>query len=838
MTHPDPRATRLDALIRELESLNPERDGVRMCALLEEGVGLVDRGAQPQRWAGLRTWHAWLLEPVDPAGAMAAYRDALQVWSAEDERSPWLDCHEGLGRLLALQTPLTPEQRQEAIEHLEQVVDERPDFANVLAELYRSHTLGDPWLNWSRYTACLARHAAQIDSAREPERWAQVHNELATAWQWEPGADFTQAVERSLQAHAEVLAQLPSNAHAARAETRLALSGCHSARSTGSPAANAQAAQGLARQAVVDAESTDDHPLQARTRLGLARALMQVEPVDAARLLEAEGLCDEATALADPDADRPLRATIATFRASICLQRMQRGETRLADALMAHGDTALQLLQGPEAGASRRVVLQIVGDGLLLAQDHARARGVLERALAEAASGIEAAQTPAGRLERIWALRDSAALLAHCLLRLGHTHEALLQLDRGKARYWQADAIDWERDALSSLVPAGGALLVANFATDPGAVTLVTAEREHTVWLPYFGRTRVLALQRGSAAPELTGGWLLAYLERNTRPQAWQQAIEDTGRILYEELWQPLLACFPALGIRHGSELVWLHQGGSNLLPMHAAWRPDGEGGRHWLDTDHAIRYAPSISALRAARPRRNDTGTPLLVANASGDLPLTRVECAWVEQALDRPARSLYDAEATRSAVLARLPGADPVHLATHARFDLDDPLQSCVLLAQGEVLAIPTLLDTIAAQPPALLVLSACETAVTRVTSLPDEALGFVTAALHAGTRSVLAALWPVDDVATAFLVARFHQELQASGQTPARALRAAQRWLRAATAAELMALLRAARALPPPAGALAAGRRNILRATPPDARPYAAPLHWAAFTISGVE
>ena len=71
--------------------------------------------------------------------------------------------------------------------------------------------------------------------------------------------------------------------------------------------------------------------------------------------------------------------------------------------------------------------------------------------------------------------------------------------------------------------------------------------------------------------------------------------------------------------------------------------------------------------------------------------------------------------------------------------------------------------------------IVLSACDAALT-ATSLPDEALSPATALLLAGTGTVTAPVWPVDDEATAEFMTAYHREL-ATGAAPGRALSSVQ-------------------------------------------------------------
>ena len=225
---PEDRRRRLQSLLAELAALDLERDAERGRELLAEAAQYLDRVAEPRRWAALRSRYAALSEEIDPAAAAAAYRDALEVWDPASERDSWLACHEGIGWLLARQAPLTPAQQQEAIEHLECAVGERPYLAAVLAPLYQFHTLGDPWANWRQRVAYLEQGAALIDRDSEPERWASAMNALAVACQEEPDADFGAALERRLARHAQVLAALPAAATGARVETWLALSECFS----------------------------------------------------------------------------------------------------------------------------------------------------------------------------------------------------------------------------------------------------------------------------------------------------------------------------------------------------------------------------------------------------------------------------------------------------------------------------------------------------------------------------------------------------------------------------------------------------------------------------------
>nr|WP_040447507.1 CHAT domain-containing protein [Ktedonobacter racemifer] len=110
-------------------------------------------------------------------------------------------------------------------------------------------------------------------------------------------------------------------------------------------------------------------------------------------------------------------------------------------------------------------------------------------------------------------------------------------------------------------------------------------------------------------------------------------------------------------------------------------------------------------------------------------------------------------------------------LNLATHARFEPEDPLESGIVLADGVLTAREVLRHRLQAD---LLVLSACESG--RVGFLGGEELaGLSQAFLQAGVRSLLVSLWKVNDPATAALMQAFYAARQA-GADKAQALREA--------------------------------------------------------------
>jgi hypothetical protein len=92
-------------------------------------------------------------------------------------------------------------------------------------------------------------------------------------------------------------------------------------------------------------------------------------------------------------------------------------------------------------------------------------------------------------------------------------------------------------------------------------------------------------------------------------------------------------------------------------------------------------------------------------------------------------------------------------------------------------------------------------------------------------AGTESVLASLWKVDDESTALLMARFYENLLERRLAKAGALRDAKRWLKGLEAGEAARILRGAKEAPRKESETA-DRRH----------PFADPFYWAAFVLLG--
>ncbi len=231
-------------------------------------------------------------------------------------------------------------------------------------------------------------------------------------------------------------------------------------------------------------------------------------------------------------------------------------------------------------------------------------------------------------------------------------------------------------------------------------------------------------------------------------------------------------------------------------------------------------------------------------------DLTYARAELENVQALF--PANSFttyYEHQATLDILWGALPQSTIAHFACHGSFNLENPLNSALHLACSTQLTLRDLLNADAQHFAHLhlVVLSACQTALTDFKYVPDELVGLLSGFLRAGVPSVIGTLWSVDDISTSLLITHFYElylkgdkQLDLKLYSPARALRLAQVWLRNLTNNDLYAYLRdrsATRFLSPKLRAeLLPHLRNAIRLGKGGEHPYIDPYYWAAFVYYG--
>ena len=233
----------------------------------------------------------------------------------------------------------------------------------------------------------------------------------------------------------------------------------------------------------------------------------------------------------------------------------------------------------------------------------------------------------------------------------------------------------------------------------------------------------------------------------------------------------------PVLGI--------IPHGPLHLVPF-AALGADGQ----YLADAYDIFYLPGASTLPFIQAKRKSLSVAPLVlgqGRAEGLPPLKFAEREAEAVAKLYASVALTGGNATEKAFRDAAGSASVLHLAAHGQLNPVAPLFSRLVLAADDPLdpARDGYLEVreiyaLDLRKASLVVLSACQTQL-GVQSTGDEIVGLARAFIYAGTPSVVASLWSVDDVATSELMTAFHRHLRA-GKGKAAALRAAQKEIRA--------------------------------------------------------
>lgn len=304
----------------------------------------------------------------------------------------------------------------------------------------------------------------------------------------------------------------------------------------------------------------------------------------------------------------------------------------------------------------------------------------------------------------------------------------------------------------------------------PSGVTLIeyfVMADETLVWVIDRQRTKLIRLD----LPEKTINRQVAFAHKLlTDPTHADDLDSQTNALakLYDELFSPL-----APYIQQANLLIVPH-GALHYLPFAALWDTKSE---RYLVQKYTLTYAPSASTLRFIQQKRNPNAQRLLtLGNPDGSLPNATTEVKAIAQLYQ--AQPLLAQAATESQLYAQAAQADIVHLAAHGVYDRFNPLFTRIELAADASndgnLEVHEIFG-LNLKNSNLVVLSACETALGEQ-SRGDEITGLTRAFLYAGTPSIVATLWRIDDAAASELMVVFYKELR-SGKSVTTALRLAQ-------------------------------------------------------------
>jgi CHAT domain-containing protein len=245
---------------------------------------------------------------------------------------------------------------------------------------------------------------------------------------------------------------------------------------------------------------------------------------------------------------------------------------------------------------------------------------------------------------------------------------------------------------------------------------------------------------------------------------------------LYKLLIEPIAQYLPT---DPNERVIFIPQNELFLVPFPALQDASG----NYLIEKHTILTAPSIQVLQLTREQRQAVsgngvlvvGNPIMprITTQLGEtpqplsnLPGAEKEATAIAQLLNT--KALIGKQATKAAILPKLPNARIIHLATHGLLDdvkgLGVPGAIALapngtrepndgLLTSSEIFDLKLNAE--------LVVLSACDTGRGRLTG--DGVIGLSRSLITAGVPSVIVSLWSVPDAPTASLMTQFYQNLK---------------------------------------------------------------------------
>jgi len=222
-------------------------------------------------------------------------------------------------------------------------------------------------------------------------------------------------------------------------------------------------------------------------------------------------------------------------------------------------------------------------------------------------------------------------------------------------------------------------------------------------------------------------------------PKAQNKSLDEMLTYFYNLLIKPIRSFL-------GKEVVIVPHGILHLLPFQAL------KGDKYLIEEFTISFAQSASSLRYLKSSKSEG--VLIVGNPTGDLHFSEIEAIRIAECFG--VTPILGSDAKKEAIKNNTGDKKIIHFACHGKFDQNNPNFSGIILNDGILTALDFMNMTLDAE---LVVLSGCETAVSRIT-YGDEIEGLLRAIHYSGSRFVIASLWNVDDESTFRLFNDFYK------------------------------------------------------------------------------
>jgi len=197
------------------------------------------------------------------------------------------------------------------------------------------------------------------------------------------------------------------------------------------------------------------------------------------------------------------------------------------------------------------------------------------------------------------------------------------------------------------------------------------------------------------------------------------------------------------------------------------------------LIQDSPVAYHSETGALLVGEPKVDRVYYKGRIENLC-PLPAARKEAEMIGQLLG--SQPLLGQQATKEAVLQRIHSVALIHIAAHGNAErgeiaLATPLSTSGIPQEDDYLLTMADISQVRLRAK-LVVLSCCHSARGQIRS--EGVVGIARAFLGSGARSVLVALWALEDKATEQFMSRFYEHL-VSGESASESLHQAMKWMR---------------------------------------------------------
>ncbi|MFW9879881.1 MAG: CHAT domain-containing protein, partial [Candidatus Thorarchaeota archaeon] len=214
------------------------------------------------------------------------------------------------------------------------------------------------------------------------------------------------------------------------------------------------------------------------------------------------------------------------------------------------------------------------------------------------------------------------------------------------------------------------------------------------------------------------------------------------------------------------------------FMPFNALCYEHSDNGNEYLRfliEDYPIAITPNISIIGICKGmKRKKKDNILAVGNPNPPADLIQGEKEAESIARLFGAKALVGKKANKNIILEKAPDVDVLHFSCHSLFMKKSPFTTGIILADKELLDVDEIANKIVLNAN-LVTLSACETALH--SGLGNEMIGLIRSFIYAGSPSVIASIWRVDDKSTKQIFLDFYKLWKKGNLTKAKALQQSQ-------------------------------------------------------------